>query len=111
MQSNRSKILLYISLGFFAVPVVILGASMFPSGMSNLGLAMIFFIMGIPSIIVGAVLAIVSFSLALKDRDTRSKTTESKSTKVIKAILITIIIAALTMPVLYVISMFNAIYS
>ncbi len=98
--NNQSKTLLYVSLGFFAIPVLIWGLELLrfdPSGFLIAGLSLF---LGLPSIVAGTVLAIVSFYLSRKESANNPSVIESKSTKIIKDILITVIIVALSLPLI-----------
>ena len=104
MQNRRSssKEYLYISLGLFAVPVAIAGSTLLNVDESGLGTTLIFFFVGLPSIIIGAIFAILSFANARKEEPNHK--VDTKIRKVIKIILGSIIFIMLSLPVLYVLN-------
>lgn len=100
---KQSKLLLYIGLGFFAIPVLIIGSTVLRIDQSGLSTMLYFFLLGVPSILIGTALVITSAILSRKDAADIPQTGGSRSAKLIKRILVGIIVIMLSTPLLYLI--------
>jgi len=92
----------YISLGLFVVPVVIAGSTLLHFDESGLFITLIFFFVGLPSIVIGAIFAVMSLVSTRNQRPDHKA--DTKIQKVIKIILGLIIMAMVSLPVLYILN-------
>ena len=109
-MAKQSKLFLYIGLGFFAVPVLIFGSSILRIDQSGLATTVYLFFLGIPAILIGTTLVIVSAILARKDASSYPSVAESNNTKLIKRFLIGIIAITLSLPLLYLLYTFGLLF-
>lgn len=105
-SQNQKRAMLYIGLSLLAVPVLIVGSSLLEIDESGLGTILYFFTVGLPCLLIGAVLMIASFAIRNKDDHGTNQSAKQKNVSiVIKRILTAIIIIMLILPMLYMVNL------